>query len=398
MLYQLSYIPRIDQRRIVRVLGFEPRTSALSELRSSQLSYTRASQINSATPGGTPRPIRGSWNYKKDGMAVNCPAEFGRIPSSAGRIIRLVHTLDPRLRAIMSDAKPLRSPGARFREAYSKEILALPGVFCPLVARMAEGIGFRAVYLSGGALSAGHGVPDIGLLTSNDFAAAAVAIASATSLPLLCDADTGFGEALNVERTVRQFEQAGAAGLHLEDQQMPKRCGHLSGKSLVDAHDMAAKIRAAVAAKRDPDFVIVARTDARGVTGYDDAVRRARIYLEAGADVIFPEALEDSEEFANFARDVPAPLMANMTEFGKGPLLDTASLAALGYRIALFPLTAFRTAMKAAYQTLAELHALGTQKPSLSRMMTRAELYDLLGYSGYETRDRSYFGGKSESP
>ena len=285
------------------------------------------------------------------------------------------------------------SPGARFREAFAHETLALPGVFCPLVARMAETIGFRAVYLSGGAISAGNGVPDIGLLTATDFAAAAQAVASATKLPLLCDADTGFGEALNVERTVRQFEQAGAAGLHLEDQQMPKRCGHLTGKSLVDAEAMAAKVRAAVSARRDPAFVIVARTDARSVYGYDDAVRRARLYVEAGADVIFPEALESKDEFAAFARDVPVPLMANMTEFGRGPLLDVPTLSSLGYRIALFPLTAFRSAMKAAYQTLADLHAKGTQQQSLPGMLTRAELYDLLGYSGYEQRDRSYFGG-----
>src|SRR5581483_3674191 len=176
--------------------------------------------------------------------------------------------------------------------------------------------GFSAVYLSGGALSAGWaGLPDIGLLTQTEFAQQAAVLARATSLPLLCDADTGFGEAINAARTVRLFEEAGAAGLHLEDQVLPKRCGHLSGKSLIDASEMAAKVRAAVSARADRDFVIVARTDARSVEGFDAAIRRARLYLDAGADMIFPEALESADEFGLFAREVPAPLLANMTEF-----------------------------------------------------------------------------------
>src|SRR5919199_1465326 len=180
------------------------------------------------------------------------------------------------------------SPGKKLRQVWTGGPVLPPGVFSPLVARMAERIGFSAVYLSGGALSAGNGVPDIGLLTLSEFVTAAQLITGATALPLVCDADTGFGEALNVERTVRLFEQAGVAGIHLEDQQMPKRCGHLSGKSLVTPEEMAAKVRAAVAARRDPDFVIIARTDARSVTGLDDAIRRARLYLDAGADALFP--------------------------------------------------------------------------------------------------------------
>lgn len=285
------------------------------------------------------------------------------------------------------------SPGRRLRDAWSAKTIAIPGVFNALLAKMAEEIGFSAVYLSGGALSAGNGVPDVGLLTLTEFTQEAQRVSSATKLPVLSDADTGFGEALNVERTVRLFEQAGVAGIHLEDQQMPKRCGHLSGKALVEPGVMAAKIRAAVAAKRDPDFVIIARTDARGVNGFDDAVRRAHLYLEAGADAIFPEALENVEEFARFAREVPAPLIANMTEFGKSPLLDVPTLSKLGYKMVLFPLTAFRVAMKAAQQTLTNLLENGGQTSSLSKMLTRAELYDLLGYSGYEERDRAYFGG-----
>jgi methylisocitrate lyase len=285
------------------------------------------------------------------------------------------------------------SPGRKLREAWAVGPVAIPGAFNPLTAKLAEQIGFRAVYLSGGALSAGNGVPDIGLLTLTEFVQAAQLTAQATSLPLLCDADTGFGEALNVERTVRMFEAAGAAGIHLEDQEMPKRCGHLSGKSVVSAEVMVSKIRAAVAAKRDKDFVIIARTDAKGVNGFDDAVRRAKIYLAAGADAIFPEAMETREEFARFAQAVPgAVLLANMTEFGKSPLLDVQTLGSLGYRLVLFPLTAFRAAMKAAEDTLRNLFTQGTQAASVSKMQTRQELYDLLGYTGYEARDKAYFG------
>jgi methylisocitrate lyase len=289
------------------------------------------------------------------------------------------------------------SPGRRLREAWANGPVLVPGVFCPLVAKLAERLHFSAVYLSGGALSAGSGVPDIGLLTLHEFVDEARRIARSTHLPLLCDADTGFGEVLNVERTVTEFEAAGAAGIHLEDQQLPKRCGHLSGKSLIDAEAMAAKIRAAVASRRDPDFVIVARTDARGVTGLEDAVRRAKMYVSAGADVIFPEALETVDEFARFAAEVPAPLLANMTEFGRSPNLDADTLGRLGYRLILFPLTAFRTAMMAAENTLADLKAHGHQRNSLNKMMTRAELYELLGYTGYEARDKEYFG-RGSSP
>jgi methylisocitrate lyase len=293
----------------------------------------------------------------------------------------------------MAPKKRAPTPGAALRAAWAAGPLAIPGAFNALTARLVERLGFRAVYLSGGALSAGSGLPDVGLLTVTEFADEAGRLTAATSLPLLCDADTGFGEALNVERTVHLLEAAGAAGIHLEDQLMPKRCGHLSGKSLVDPEVMAAKIRAAVAAKTDPDFVIIARTDARGVTGFDDAIRRAELYLSAGADAIFPEALETPDEFARFAKAVQAPLLANMTEFGKGPLIPLADLGAMGYAMALYPLTAFRAAMKAAEETLRLLKEHGHQRDAVPRMMTRAELYDLLGYTGYEQRDRAYFGG-----
>jgi methylisocitrate lyase len=286
----------------------------------------------------------------------------------------------------------MSTPGRRLRNAFGRQPIAIPGVFNALVAKIAERIGHEAVYLSGGALSAAYGVPDVGLLTLTEFVHEARIIARATKLPLLCDADTGFGEALNVERTVQLFENAGVAGIHLEDQELPKRCGHLSGKSLVSAEAMVAKIRAAVAAKRDNDFVIIARTDARGVHGFDDAVRRAKLYLEAGADAIFPEALESPDEFAAFAKAVDAPLLANNTEFGRSPNLTVEAFGALGYCMVLFPLTAFRSAIKAARDTLGDLKSLGHQRDRIEQMLTRAELYDLLGYSHYEARDRAYFG------
>lgn len=270
----------------------------------------------------------------------------------------------------------------------------IPGTFNALTAKMAERLGFEAVYLSGGALSAGWaGLPDIGLLSATEFAEQAAVLARATSLPLLCDADTGFGEAVNVERTVRLYEEAGTAGLHLEDQVLPKRCGHLTGKALVDTASMVAKVRAAVSARRDADFVIIARTDGRSVEGFDAAVARARAYVAAGADMIFPEALESREEFARFAEAVPCPLIANMTEFGRSPLLSLDELAQLGYRATLFPLTAFRAAMQAAERTLKALREQGTQRDVLDGMQTRAALYDLLGYTDWEARDRAYFSG-----
>jgi methylisocitrate lyase len=261
------------------------------------------------------------------------------------------------------------------------------------VARLAERQGFQAVYLSGAALSACAGVPDVGLLTLTEFVDAARGLVNATSLPVVCDADTGFGEALNVERTIRLFEAAGVAGLHLEDQELPKRCGHLSGKKLVEPEAMAAKLRAAVAGRNDPDFVVIARTDARGALGYADAVKRAHLYVKAGADAIFPEALENAEEFAAFARELaPTPLVANMTEFGRGPILDFAELASLGYRLVLYPVTGLRAALRAVESVLAAIQTKGHQREFLPAMLTRRELYELLDYEGYEARDRSYFG------
>jgi methylisocitrate lyase len=271
----------------------------------------------------------------------------------------------------------------------------MPGVFNALVAKMAERARFEAIYLSGAALSAGSGLPDIGLFSMGEVAEQVRSITAASSLPLLVDADTGFGGPLNVERAVGELERSGAAAIQIEDQQLPKRCGHLSGKSLVSTEEMEQKVRAAASARRDPDFVIVARTDARGVEGFDAAIGRARRYLAAGADVIFPEAPESGEEFAEFRRAIEAPLLANMTEFGRSPLLSVEQLDELGYQIALFPVTTLRTAMKAAERALEEISRSGSQQALLDSMQSRAELYDLLGYRGYETRDEAYLGGSS---
>jgi methylisocitrate lyase len=287
----------------------------------------------------------------------------------------------------------MNGAGGRLRAAWADQAIPIPGAFNALTAKMAERLGFKAVYLSGGALSAGWaGLPDVGLLTQTEFCEQAAVLARATSLPVLCDADTGFGEPINVERTIRLYEEAGVAGLHLEDQVLPKRCGHLSGKGLIDPPSMVAKIRAACAARRDPEFVIIARTDARNVEGFDAAVDRARRYLDAGADMIFPEALESIDEFDRFASQVSAPLIANMTEFGRSPLLPFGELAAIGYRAVLYPLSPFRAAMRAAEDVLTSIRDEGTQSRLVDRMLTRAELYDLIGYSEWEARDRSYFG------
>jgi methylisocitrate lyase len=237
------------------------------------------------------------------------------------------------------------------------------------------------VYVSGAGLAnATAGVPDVGLLTLTEVARLAGYIADAVKVPALVDADTGFGGVSNVARAVRELERAGLAGLHLEDQTFPKRCGHLAGKTLAPADEVVEKIRAAVRARRDGDFLIVARTDARAVEGFDAAVDRARRYLAAGADAVFPEALQLPAEFRKFAKVIDAPLMANMTEFGKSPLLTAKQLAAMGYRMVIYPMTAFRVSMRAQAECLKDLKKNGTQRAWLGKMQTRQELYDLLGY------------------
>jgi len=283
--------------------------------------------------------------------------------------------------------------GARFRAALQDSPLLIPGVFNAYVARMAQKNGFRAAYQSGAALSAElASVPDIGLVTATEFAEQGRYLAEAVDIPVISDADTGFGEALAVERTVQLYESAGLAGLHLEDQQMPKRCGHLSGKTLVSTREMVGKVKAAVAARQDPGFVIIARTDARAAEGMDAAIERAEAYVAAGADMIFPEAMESPEEFGRFAEAIDVPLLANMTEFGKSPLLTARELGELGYAAILFPVTMFRIANHAVENALRQLADTGTQNGLLDEMQTRAELYNYLGYEGYDQRDREYFG------
>jgi methylisocitrate lyase len=270
----------------------------------------------------------------------------------------------------------------RLRQLISNGCVALPGAFNAYVSRLIARAGFDACYISGAGLAnATAGVPDIGLLSLEEVARLASYICDAVRIPVLADADTGFGGAANVARTVREFERAGLAGLHIEDQEFPKRCGHLAGKSIVPVDEMVQKIRTAARARQDDDFVIIARTDARSVEGFDAAVERANRYFDAGADVIFPEALQTEDEFKKFAKLVRPPLLANMTEFGKGPLLSVKQLAAMGYRMVIFPQTAFRVSMKAAEKALEDLKRRGTQKELLDTMQTRQELYDVLGYN-----------------
>ena len=270
---------------------------------------------------------------------------------------------------------------ARLRELIAKGAIMLPGVPNASMARQVERAGFDAVYVSGaGMANATAGVPDIGLLTLTEVARLAGYIARAVEIPAIVDADTGFGGSENVARTIHELEAAGLAGCHIEDQEFPKRCGHLSGKSVIDVEEMTERIKAAVAARRDPDFMIIARTDARGVEDFNRTVQRARRYVEAGADAIFPEALQGEREFRDFAGEINVPLLANMTEFGKSPLLSFTDLAGFGYRLVIFPQSAFRVSMKASAEFLRALKESGTQKEWLDRMQTRQELYELLDY------------------
>jgi methylisocitrate lyase len=273
------------------------------------------------------------------------------------------------------------SRSKRLRELIAKGAVMLPGVPNASIARQVERAGFEAVYISGaGMANSTAGLPDIGLLTMSEVVRLAGYIANAVKIPAIVDADTGFGGAENVARTIRELESAGLAGCHIEDQQFPKRCGHLAGKEIVDVEEMVGKIKAAVVARRDPEFMIIARTDARAVEDFDRTVERASEYLAAGADAIFPEALQSAEEFRDFAKEVDLPLLANMTEFGKSPVLNFAQLADFGYRMVIFPQSAFRVSMKASDEFLRALKKSGSQTGWIDKMQTRQELYDLLDY------------------
>ncbi|MEV0545177.1 methylisocitrate lyase [Nocardia salmonicida] len=273
----------------------------------------------------------------------------------------------------------------------SGRLQRLPGAVNPLVAKLSQEIGFEGVYVSGAVISAELALPDIGLTTLTEVVERGRQIARATDLPVLIDADTGFGEPMNAARTVTLLEDAGLAGCHLEDQVNPKRCGHLDGKAVVDTAEMVRRIRAAVAVRRDPDFVICARTDARAIEGLDAAIERARAYADAGADLIFTEALAEEAEFAKFRAAVDIPLLANMTEFGKTPLLSARTLTDLGYNAVIYPVTTLRLAMGAIEDGLREIATAGTQSALLDRMQHRSRLYELLGYRHYNEFDSGIF-------
>ena len=275
----------------------------------------------------------------------------------------------------------MKSKAARLRELIARDEVMMPGVPNASMARQVEREGFDAVYISGaGMANSTAGVPDIGLLTMTEVVRLAGYVANAVKIPAIVDADTGFGDAENVARTIRELEDAGLAGCHIEDQEFPKRCGHLAGKSVVDLSEMMGRIEAAVESRSDKDFLIIARTDSRAVEELKGAIKRAQKYLEAGADAIFPEALQSADEFRDFAREVKAPLLANMTEFGKSPLLSFKELSDLGYRMVIFPQSAFRVSMKATGEFFRALKKAGTQSNWIDRMQTRQELYDLLEY------------------
>lgn len=296
----------------------------------------------------------------------------------------------------MSGPMAARTTPAEKRVAFraglgSGRIQRLPGAFNPLVATLIQEVGFEGVYVSGAVVSAELALPDIGLTTLTEVVERGRQLARVTDLPVLIDADTGFGEPMNAARTVTLLEDAGLAGCHIEDQVNPKRCGHLDGKAVVPVGEMVRRLRAAVSARRDQGFVICARTDARGTEGLDAAIDRAKAYADAGADLIFTEALADAGEFAKFRAAVDIPLLANMTEFGKSALLSAGELERLGYNAVIYPVTTLRLAMFAVEAGLREIAATGTQSALLDRMQHRSRLYELLDYPGYNEFDSDIF-------
>jgi methylisocitrate lyase len=283
---------------------------------------------------------------------------------------------------------PAAPAGERFRSLLScPGILQLPGAHNGMAALQAKAAGFQALYLSGAAMTAQMGLPDLGVITVDEVCFFIRQVTRASSLPVLVDGDTGYGEALNVMHMVRVFEDAGAAAVHIEDQLLPKKCGHLNDKKLADPHDMAAKIAAAARARRH--LFIIARTDAAAGEGLDGAVGRANLYLQAGADAIFPEALHSAEMFRAFAGRVDAPLLANMTEFGRTPFFTAAEFEAMGYKMVIWPVSSLRVANKAQAELYAAISRDGGTQNMIDRMQTRAELYETIGYQDYEALDAS---------
>lgn len=268
------------------------------------------------------------------------------------------------------------------------DFAVVPGVYNAFTAMLAERLGAKAIYLSGGALTSSMGIPDIGLLTLDQLVFAVRMIKEAVDIPLIVDADTGFGEPLNVWRCVNALERAGADAIQLEDQRMPKKCGHLDGKEVVPSDVMEQKIRAAVSARKSA--LIVARTDSTAVSGFEDAVERAIAYFSEGADIVFPEALTSRRDFSMFAKRVKGPLLANMTEFGKTPLISAREFKKIGYRFVIFPVTAFRAAAKAEERAIRAVLKQGTQKNVMRELMTRSEQYEVIRYSDYTRMDRTF--------
>ena len=286
--------------------------------------------------------------------------------------------------------------GTRLRAAMAAERpLQLAGTVNAYSALLAREAGFRAIYLSGaGVANASFGLPDLGMTSLNDVCEDVRRITGATELPLLVDADTGWGSAFNIARSVREIARAGAAGLHLEDQVQAKRCGHLPGKALVDTAEMCDRLRAAVDARADADFVIMARTDAHAVEGQQAAVARAQAYVEAGADMIFAEALTTLDEYREFVAAVRVPVLANLTEFGRTPLFTVAELGEVGVQLVLYPLSAFRAMSRAALEVYAAIRRDGTQRGVIDGMQTRQQLYDVLGYEAFERKLDALFGAE----
>jgi len=284
---------------------------------------------------------------------------------------------------------------AEFRDAISKgKLLMMPGAHSPIIARIIEELGFDGIYISGAALSAELALPDIGLTSLSEVAQRGRQIARVTDLPAIIDADTGFGEALNVARTVQEFEELGLAGCHIEDQITNKRCGHLDNKILVDLKVMVQKIKAAAEVKKDQNFMIMARTDAKGVEGLTASIDRAKAYVDAGADAIFPEALAEPKEYEKFRSEIKVPLLANMTEFGKTPLYSKKQLQEFGYNIAIFPVTSLRLANKAVEDGFKQLKEDGTNSQIVDLMQTRKSLYQLLHYEDYNRFDQNLYNFK----
>jgi methylisocitrate lyase len=269
----------------------------------------------------------------------------------------------------------------------SGRLLRFPGAFNPLSSLLIEELGFEGIYISGAVLSADLGLPDIGLTTLTEVASRGQQIARVSSLPALLDADTGFGEPMNAARTMQTLEDAGIAGCHIEDQINPKRCGQLEGKAVVSVEEMTRRIAAAVGARRDPDFVVCARTDSRAIEGIDAAIERAKAYVDAGADMVFPEALLDPGEYETFRKAIDVPMLANMTEFGQAELLSAETLAAIGVNVVIYPVTLLRIAMGAVEAGLHRILAEGTQQSLLGEMQSRKRLYELVDYAGYASFD-----------